>query len=943
MKKPKKYLKDIFSLSPCLLAMGFGFSVSVLSAPAVLAQTTPVSFEEQVSENYEDLILAVYAGKYKLSSGIFAVERNGQIYLPLLELGDLFGFFLSLDEEGNTITGSTYTAKDRMSFNVSNGTVSGSGVNTTLQADQYFVSPDGYDVYIEQNALAEVLSLLFEVNRTVLTLNVEAVGGLPFERNIERQRARERLEKRRQIKKVEEAPNLRDVPFVATPYQLIGKPTVDIQTAVGYEGRQDAMEYNLALRGVQDLGYASADYSIRFAEQGREFRKPENLRLRFTRENIYDGALPLNLQNVQWGDVNLKNRFFVGSSSIGRGLTFTTEKKGQSRQFDRIIVDGTALPGWEVELYVNDGLLDFGVVDDRGEYRFEDVELAYGTSKVKVVLYGPQGEIEEREDKYVIQSNKIAQGESIVSGGIVDANRDLIQIDKRIRRNRADGVGANVYGAYGITDRLTGFASASKVYDLDGVEQVRREYLTAGADATFFNSLAHVEVLKEMNGGNAVDARVVTQFLGFKVNAKTGLYNDFSSERAGDGTSKKKNEYEVTVRRPIKLPWGVMSTEHRIDRVMRENGNRQTNINMRYSSNTPIGRITDTITSTISNGEHVTTTGRLDHNYRLGKWIWRNSINSRLHPEWDVASVGTNLRYRKNKDYSYGGTLSRNFDSRSTRVSAQISRDFKKFLGSAEAEWASNEGFSLLMRASTSLGPLGVDGGYIMRSDSLSNVGPVAALTYLDNNRDGIYNDGDEPLDNAKVALGNRRSKLETDENGYVILPGAVTSDAKSIRISRKTIDDPYMVPPHDGYSIYPRPGVVQYVELPVVDTGAIDGMVTWQNDDRQVAGLVLQLMDGSGDIVSTSKTGVDGYFTFERIPVGRYSIRAAPESGIVIPFEYVQVTQDNLFQFGNDIQIVDLSRLPTDNKELGTERQAMLNIQNVRPLVDRIKNIINR
>jgi len=43
--------------------------------------------------------------------------------------------------------------------------------------------------------------------------------------------------------------------------------------------------------------------------------------------------------------------------------------------------------------------------------------------------------------------------------------------------------------------------------------------------------------------------------------------------------------------------------------------------------------------------------------------------------------------------------------------------------------------------------------------------------------------------------------------------------------------------------------------------------------------GLSLELLDSNGKVVATTQTDYDGYFLFERVAYGRYTVRVAAES----------------------------------------------------------------
>jgi hypothetical protein len=128
----------------------------------------------------------------------------------------------------------------------------------------------------------------------------------------------------------------------------------------------------------------------------------------------------------------------------------------------------------------------------------------------------------------------------------------------------------------------------------------------------------------------------------------------------------------------------------------------------------------------------------------------------------------------------------------------------------------------------------------------------------------------------------------------------------------------------------------VHNIQIPLVETGAIDGTLRW-NNGNPIAGLELELMDLGGEIKKTSITAPDGYFTFEKVMPGNYTIRAAPSTGLVIPFRYVDLTPDNLFQFGMDITAVDLGGVDS-NLDIGFDTDNQMKANNILSLAKGIK-----
>ena len=888
------------------------------------------------NQDYEDLVLAVFVDREAISSGIFAIQRNNRYYLPIGILSDLLTFKIDVDFDRRMATGWAITEDRNFVIDGLNNTVQYQTRSSALPEEAVLdESLANDDLYVQVEVLNQIWPLKFEVDLQGLILRVVPDEDLPFQKYRERQIRQKNLEarKEKQANEVEE-----NLPFIAMPYKLFGMPAIDVQTEAGYDARRDNPVYKLGVNGVQDLGFASADYGATFTRIGGELDKPENIRLRFTRENAYDGALPLGLERVQWGDVNVRSRDLIVGGRSGTGLSFTNKKRRVDNDFDQITIDGIGVPGWEIELYRNDQLIEFGVVDDTGEYRFEDVEISYGNNQLRVVFYGPQGQIRERVENYFYQASMLRPGENELTGGVVDAGDDLITIDERENANEAKGLAASFYGARGISRNLTMFASTHTLKDNDvGVDDVRRSYATVGAIGSFDTTIAQAEIYKNFGQGHALDFRTLSDFKGFRVNTRSTFYSNFESPKAGRGSFAKEFEFEGKVKRTFATFLGNLGLDLGIEYLTRKNGAKNTTYTSRQSIAKAGTRFTHQTRTSLANGDHSSTTGRLDSTSRHKRWRLRNSLSYNYYPDTEFTSFQTELRRGTARDSSVALRLGRNFISDETTAGVQLTHDFKKFLGSIDTDWSSIHGASFMVRASASFGPYNSDGSYLMQSDPLRSAGPISSFVYLDKDYDGVFSEGDEPLPDTRIAIGKTVNRDETDENGYLTITNGRKDAITNVKVDQKSIDDPYVVNAIPGYSIYPRPGVIHSLQFPVIETGAIDGTIRWVSG-RPVAGLAIQLMNADADIVQTSKTASDGYYTFERIPPGHYTIRADPETGYNIPFKYVDLTPENLFQFGMDIEASNLEAVAESDLGMGVDTDGNMLVKNIMSIAKSFK-----
>ena len=103
------------------------------------------------------------------------------------------------------------------------------------------------------------------------------------------------------------------------------------------------------------------------------------------------------------------------------GVQVTNTPTTFRRSFGSYTLSDKTEPGWIVELYVNNVLVNYVKADPSGFFTFE-VPLVYGNSLVMLKFYGPWGEERTREQNIIIPFNFIPKNtfEYTVSAGIVE-------------------------------------------------------------------------------------------------------------------------------------------------------------------------------------------------------------------------------------------------------------------------------------------------------------------------------------------------------------------------------------------------------------------------------------------------------------------------------------------------------------------------------------------
>jgi hypothetical protein len=102
------------------------------------------------------------------------------------------------------------------------------------------------------------------------------------------------------------------------------------------------------------------------------------------------------------------------------------------------------------------------------------------------------------------------------------------------------------------------------------------------------------------------------------------------------------------------------------------------------------------------------------------------------------------------------------------------------------------------------------------------------------------------------------------------------------IGIDAGSLPNPYVQPALPGVVVSPRPGVATRVALPMTAAGEIEGTLR-RDGGNAIEGLSIELVDAEGRVRATTLTEFDGYFLFESVAYGRYTLRLGKASAAAL------------------------------------------------------------
>jgi hypothetical protein len=273
---------------------------------------------------------------------------------------------------------------------------------------------------------------------------------------------------------------------------------------------------------------------------------------------------------------------------------------------------------------------------------------------------------------------------------------------------------------------------------------------------------------------------------------------------------------------------------------------------------------------------------RLLANGRIGKVRLRGEAVYRLAPEKRFEQVNFTGEWRAGERSDWRAELGYDAGLDRGRAGIGIIRRFERFSLTATAEAATDGSMAAGLNLAFSLGPDPRNGKFRFSSNKLANNGQALAIVFHDENGDGIRQPGESLAENVELTAGQAAAFTATDARGRAVIDNLQPFRPVLIGIDSSSLPNPYVQPALPGVVITPRPGIAMTVELPLVSAGEVEGTLM-RRGGGTIAGVGMELINGEGRVVRETQTEFDGFFLFDGVPYGSYTVRIAKLSAQAI------------------------------------------------------------
>lgn len=530
------------------------------------------------------------------------------------------------------------------------------------------------------------------------------------------------------------------------------------------------------------------------------------------------------------------------------GVQLTNAPTTYRRSFGTYNLNNRTEPGWMVELYVNNVLVDYKKADPSGFYSF-DVPLVYGNSEVKVRFYGPFGEEQTSQQNISIPFNflPVKEFEYNLSAGIVEDGLNTkysrLMMNYGLNKRMTIGGGMEYLSSLGNSKnipfintslRLSSNLLVTSQYDYN----VRlKNILTYRLPA---NMQLEMNYIRYKEGQQAINHNFLEErklMLSMPVRA-AGL--SFFSRMSFNQIILPLTSYSTAEWLVSGVVKGVSTT---VNTYVLTNDFSEPNVysNISMSMRMPKGIIF---------------TPQAQYKYRQNELI-----SLRLGLEKNLLKHGfLNLSYEENFQSSY------------RNLSLGFRYDFA-FAQTAFQSRRGNTGTSLMQSARGSL-ILDKKIGYLGVNNRTSvGRGGMIITTFLDLNENGKREDGEPKVSGLKFRINGGRienSKKDTTlrifdlepYTGYMLELDSASLDNISWRVAKKSL------------KVAINPNQLKLIEIPVSVIGEVSGYIYLKEKDslKGLGRMIVNIYNAQEDLAGRTLTESDGYYSYLGLPSGDYT-----------------------------------------------------------------------
>jgi hypothetical protein len=812
------------------------------------------------------LVLEVRLERKSTGRGLIAYQKGDKFLLPLGELSSILELAIMVDPYSGNAMGWVIEEDRTFDLSLTKQLITLSGEPAPL--DPATVGFDSHDIYIEASVLEKWLPVDYSVNLPRMNIQITPRELLPFQSRLKR-------DEQRSYWLAGQGKNTMKYPLEAAPYRLWSWPLVD--ATMGFLKGRQTNNRRFTLQSSADIGGLSTNLFVSHLQN--DITSNTAARLKAGRWNPEGKLLgPASATRYELGDLFISKVPLITTSKKGLGAMISNQSLTRSREFDTTEIQGDAPPGWEAELYINGSLYDFQTVGETGQFYFADVPMIVGNNTFRTVLYGPRGEKREIVKNANISPEMSDVGDLKYKAIIVKEGEGVFESPSS--NEKAWNQQLELSYALSPKHALTANFSRLKV-------EGHQEFFSS---LTSHNSLGRVYLetilAKSMRGGGALSLGARARLFGQNIFALYNVNENYRAEALyGQRYIKNKSILRSSGKMGSVGKQNILYNLSAINYKYEDSDLKQQN-EIKFNLATSVNRFIlshnirylmkkydATLNKDILGTQLVRT--------RIGPFSLRGDLTYELSStRLRSSGVSINWFHKDRIQFSTRALHAFKPEFGSDNLSSDLTVFFDKFSLGANYSYFENSGPAIGITLGTSLTKDNRSSCYTVQHRRFANRSVASVRAFVDNNSNGVFDSGDDPLPDVGFNNLTAWRKIRTNKDGIALLTGLSVHQSQIIELDLTTVDDPFLIPLSKGANVVGHPGSFVDVEFPFSYMGEMEGMI-YDGDasDTPVRHVGLEIMDTEGNQVMSTVGEFDGYYYFSKILPGDYLLGVIPST----------------------------------------------------------------
>jgi len=536
------------------------------------------------------------------------------------------------------------------------------------------------------------------------------------------------------------------------------------------------------------------------------------------------------------------------------GVQLTNAPTTYRRSFGTYTLSNITEPGWTVELYVNNALVDYTVADAAGFYTF-DVPLVYGNSQIRLRFYGPFGEERIQEQNISVPFNFLPKNEfeyTASAGFVEDSLNSLFsraQMNYGATRHITIGAGAEYLSSIP-SDKAMPFVTTSirmatnLLFNGEYTHNVRTQGILTYR--TRSNLQVDLQYTRYKKGQQAI-------IYNFREERKIMLAKPFFGQHFSMFTRLTLNQF---VSQDLKYTTSELLLSGAILRV----GTNLTTYAVLVGKDQPFIYSNLGLSFRVPGNflvmpqvQYAYTDNRLiSARCEIGKYLFRNGyLNTSYERNYRsrISNFQVGLRY----DFSFG------------QLGASILRG--------------NHTTTVVESARGSLVYDGKTGYTGVSNRSMVGTGGVILQAFLDLNGNGQRDKGEPKAQGLSLSVNGGRV-FQNRQDTTLRIQDMEPYTTYYLDLSRSSFDNIAWRAKNPVISVVIVPNQLKLIEVPVVVVGEVSGQVLLHESEtsRGLGRIRVCFYRPDSSMAASTLTETDGFFNYMGLPPGSYTARIDPE-----------------------------------------------------------------